>query len=555
MRKILQKMTRRPSSAFEWLKWVSIVSVLCVGVAFTSTTPSSAQSGESTRSPHWWSSIRGNPVHAVEKSEAAIRAQVVHDVMRGIRTKDSPEYAGLKGHKAVALQLELTDEVAIGSSPFDAVYIFVNHWGEASGEASVSEAKSKALRRCGSNCMLYAVDDQMVGLDVISAAVRKRAAKNLKEQVARLSEARVLDLTRNANRALRDGPKFKEEALSYTTISLGYPDHQQDYAAECQNRVFYVFEPVVRAEVPKLRLQLSELAKAGLYGSFQRPIDTINTDRPTPPGTLTDTVMRFARAITPEQIAMAELPANMKDALQGYTIKTVWIEGSARTTHAGIPLLLDEYARPLAIETDKGFFRGIQVRLPDPHIYCLVSMPFGSVAVRFEVDVGDQAAANRVSDALLQSLRGTLMANPIAAAPISNEPFRPGEMGFQRADLPSLILGEPNYERSTYFVSVWTGTSTAPEGNLYSLHRFQGPGDRATTHGASLVTSLRVNHILERAAHRLGDYREPSQQEANRFDGVVRSRVQSAIVNACAALEGRMDGEVCVASFRRKKSR
>ena len=138
-------------------------------------------------------------------------------------------------------------------------------------------------------------------------------------------------------------------------------------------------------------------------------------------------------------------------------------------------------------------------------------------AFRLQLGGGGSKAANRVLDLFLAHIRDELGAPPLSATPILNEPFGPGEFGMVRNELPSVALGEPNYERSTYFVQTWVAKSENPFGSLYGRQDFQGVGEASIRDGDDVRLFLKVKHIFTRAKHRLGAYEEPSRQEAERY--------------------------------------
>src|SRR5258706_3273002 len=245
-------------------------------------------------SAEWWQNVAGMPYRAPVESEASLNARAQKAGSGALeRLQNWQPYEAVKAHKALAIEVDAFANV-LTSDVNHPIYIHVGYWGGGWEADSLEEAKAMALKNCKGECIIYMEEDNVVGLDTVVARYKTAEKEYLAEQQARLRKATVLDLIGNARAQLRQGVHSVRGALGNPTPNIGYPDHQQDYAAICQDRVFYVLKTVPQAQVNVLHGQLLLIAEAGLYGRFQRSVDTIKPYANAPAGRPTNTVMRFA---------------------------------------------------------------------------------------------------------------------------------------------------------------------------------------------------------------------------------------------------------------------
>lgn len=203
---------------------------------------------------------------------------------------------------------------------------------------------------------------------------------------------------------------------------------------------------------------------------------------------------------------------------------------------------------PVAIQTDKALFLGVEVRMPPIQGGCYVSKPFAGKAIDVAGCGADRSCILRSLNGLLSSLRKTFSAAPILAEQIHGSVAAPGEIEMARERKPSKILGAPYYELSTYFFETWIAEDEDPYGSLYGRHHFKGENGVQRvgeyTEKASLVF-LRVDHIFTRSVHRNGVYSEPEPNEIARMESAVKSATTSAIAHACKGIHGVFEEPVC----------
>ena len=228
----------------------------------------------------------------------------------------------------------------------------------------------------------------------------------------------------------------------------------------------------------RYRKELARIVRARLYGPYRRTVDTKIKYNDPQPGQRATRQVRFTKVIAETSTRSPVLPANIISDLKNETVTRMWLEGSARVTQEGIPLNSGDLLRPMAVETNRHLYQGIEVHL-HRDFGCNVSMSFGKAIVEFNVNPHDRTSADLVLKTILDRVAKQLQADPIAADAISNEPFGPGELGFKRYDQPSKVLGGANYEKSAYLVETWVAGTEHPVTNLYALSEFEGVGPRA----------------------------------------------------------------------------
>jgi hypothetical protein len=455
------------------------------------------------------------------------------------------DYDGLPNHKALAIRY------AIFANPFvpelyrhKAIEVNIGFWGGAWEFESVKLARERALTKCSGECIIYAEDNEKVGLEEVVDKYVKVQKAFLATEAQRYERAEFVSMRKRATDALTQTVKI---ALAPPTpLKVGYPDWQQDYAEVCQNRIFYGLRLIAGDAADGFRSELDAITRSGLYGRYVRSVNTVRNFTESSPGREMTNQMRFTMARDFSADPSFELPSNLSEVLKNEKITRVWLEGSVRVTSDGLPLAVDEYMSPLAVETGSHLYEGIEVRMPDGTGDCYVSLPFSGEALRFQVRDGDTGSATNALNLLLTSVRSKLEASPFLARPILNEAFAPGEFGMVRNEQPSNVLGAPNYERSTYLVQTWVAPSVDPFYSLYRRLDFQGVGAASLRDGGNVHAFLKVQHIFTAATHRLGEYREPSREAVERFEQLLTVSVAQAIEKACEEISGQMDNHICV---------
>lgn len=330
-------------------------------------------------------------------------------------------------------------------------------------------------------------------------------------------------------------------------IRVGYPDEQQDYASSCQDRVFYALIPLDKNEQQQARHQLRHLTSLTYYGFYSRSVNTIKFFMNPKPGVMSTRMARFAVA---KHLAEGEplLPRNLQDALHGQHITDLWLEGSVRITKDGVPLTVDSSMSPLAIKTQTGFYVAVQIKMPDTGVGCMVVAPFQKQVLDYSVCYADPACANHVLSAVLGALQVAFEKAPIAAAPIVNEAFAPGELGLQRQYEPSKVLGPPYYEYSTYSVETWTASEAEPLYDLYDRSLFKGTGAAAQggSNSKALFLYLKVTYFLTQTPNKNGAYTEPADVQVKEYDAAVQAATLSALADACKKLKGTEHASLCI---------
>jgi hypothetical protein len=114
-------------------------------------------------------------------------------------------------------------------------------------------------------------------------------------------------------------------------IKIGYPDDQQDYSSACQERVFYGLIPVKESDIESYKDKLVKLEEVGLYGSYQRSLNTV-LDYTTPrEGRMMDRIAKFTDKYIFSSDPLSDnsliLPKNIKDVLSGEIVREIWVEG------------------------------------------------------------------------------------------------------------------------------------------------------------------------------------------------------------------------------------
>jgi hypothetical protein len=468
------------------------------------------------------------------------------------------DYSALKQHKAVAVQYRGTDVNPFVPYLYQREYIFpsVGYWGGEWDTDRLEEAKADALKQCGvggAGCMLFLEDDAVLVPDKMVSDYIKTRDDFVHGQNEKLGKAdklvlldRAVTLTASAN--IESADHFSPP--SNAALKVGYPDWQQDYASACQDRVFYALLPQDPQDIAQAQANLSHVNQTGIYGRYDRRVDTVKDFTTTYKDHLMEHMARFTRryefASDPVASKRVVLPKNLQDALAGEVIKELWVEGAVRITHDDLPLILGDRLSPVALRTDRGFYLGVQIKMPDEGFgECYVSKPFSGKVLELTGLVSTPAYAQKALSTLLGSIKSVFAAEPIAADPIVTEAFGPGEFGMNREHKPSYLLGAPYYESSTYTVETWAAEEDDPFGSLYGRESFKGTSSDHLRRADQIYFFLKVSHVHTRAVHKNDTYSDPSISEIDKIDDGVNKATNKALTGACTSLKGTFDGAMC----------
>lgn len=494
--------------------------------------------------------LRGIPVlSAKPDSFAEAKLYIESEIAKGLPRLQRwrSDFDELKEHKAVAVEYRAPFE-----NPF-APYLYrfkyfapsIGHWGGAWEYDTLEGAKEAALKNCEGSCVIYREDGK---IGVQDHLVQEYISAKKAYFAAKIDELERSTKIVGLERALQASSVPAEVPIKLAPvypIQISYPDHQQDYASACFDHVFYALLPEQEAN---WKTQLKSVVERGSYGTYQRSVNTVlDFDKPRNDRIMTR-MARFASHIhyqeDPVSAKMLKLPRNIADALSGEIIEEIWVEGAVRITSDGLPLVVEEVASPLAIKTNKGFYLGVQIRVPNVNGGCYVSKPFAGKVMDLSKCGDSTSCILGATQVLLETARRTLKEEPFLAHDIDNEPFGPGEFGLKRQFEESKILGPPYYELATYTVQTWAAGSEDPFYSLYRRQDYMGVNPNRRE-GGKLFVFLKISYVLTVSSHKNGTYSEPSMAEISKVDLVTSSKIKEVIQRTCAAVGGQMDGGVC----------
>ena len=272
------------------------------------------------------------------------------------------DFAALKQHKAVAIRYGGTYVNPFVPYLYQREYIEpnVSYWGGAWEYDTLQEARTGALKQCavgGGGCMLFLEDGAVRVPDKMVSDYIKTRHDFVQGQIKNLGKAEKLVLldranTLSASTSIKSTDQFSPP--SNQALSLGYPDWQQDYASVCQDRVFYALLPENEPGVTAARASLAHLDQSGIYGIYDRRVDTVQDFTRSYPNVLMEHMARFTRRYEFASDPLADkrlvLPKNLQDALAGQVIKEIWLEGALRITHDNLPLIFSDVSSPWRCE-------------------------------------------------------------------------------------------------------------------------------------------------------------------------------------------------------------
>jgi hypothetical protein len=485
------------------------------------------------------------------EKRSAIKAKLQLRVMKRLKELQNwpSDYSKLPQNKAIAIRYDEPSENPFVPYLYRKNYIepHISFWGGSWGDKTIEAARSEALKQCGEGCVVYLENDRVQIAERMVDEILKAKQEYVDDQIKALTAAEKLLLIDRAYQAKKVSISRKVSLSPIRPIDIGYPDWQQDYSSVCQDRVFNALIKLNLEEKAYLR-KLRKIVEKGLYDPYDRTVNTTRNFKSPGENAMATHMARFARKYVFKSMNSSKkaltLPQNLSEALSRETIKAIWVEGSVRVTGTGLPLVIDEQVNPLAIKTDKNFYLGVQVRLPDAGDQCYVSKPFSNNVLDISACTTYECAKNAF-DALLGNLKYAFRQVPIQAEEIQNETFAPGEFGMKREYQPSSILGAPYYELSTYTVETWIADRPDPFYSLYQRQKFKGLDKQRFSEGRSSLLFLKVSHVLTTSAHKNGTYSEPTRNQVQKFETIVKGTVENTVVATCNSLRGTMNGTVC----------
>jgi hypothetical protein len=283
--------------------------------------------------------------------------------------------------KAVAIRY---DEMSI--NPFvgfqyrqDYIRPHIGYWGGGWDYSSLEEATASAKKECGEKCIIFLENDNIVGMDrLIDDYIRTRD-RYIEQQLNQIRKAELLlliDRTIVGRPAVM--PRRHVDPVPFPAedqLHIGYPDGARDYLSACGDLIFYALLPVSTTQEAQFVRKLTAMEEMGIYGFYTRSAQVARAFTISSPGRMMDSMARFTKSVTfgsdPKATHRLILPKNLDDALAGQVIKRLWIEGSVRLSPNGVPLVTDMQVSPMAVRTDRTFYAGIEVHIPDDRSSCI----------------------------------------------------------------------------------------------------------------------------------------------------------------------------------------
>lgn len=291
------------------------------------------------------------------------------------------DYASLPREKAVAIRYSgMQDDVFL---PYedrpDYIRPKIDYWGGSWENASLDEAIAGAKKECGEKCIEFFEGDNVVALDDLVTDYITRRNQEIQSQKEEFRNAQLIVLISRPNsRMLSQGNSGRTQIPVpfplEETLHVGYPDSARDNLSWCSHRVFYGLAPVSQSQKASDLRALMLMERKGLYGFYKRSSKSARDFTSSESGRMMDRMARFTRAFhfdaDPLKDQRVVLPNNLSDALKGQKIQRLWIEGSVRVSPKEVPLVVDMEVSPLAVETDRNFYLGVEIRMPDNGATC-----------------------------------------------------------------------------------------------------------------------------------------------------------------------------------------
>jgi len=476
----------------------------------------------------------------------------------------------LKREKVVTIRYDMLVEDLLAPYLYRHRYIdyHISGWGGAWGYKTLDSAKKEALKDCkavpyGDHCKYvnFIIDDQVIVPDSMVDEYLKYKKDFIVRQTDRLKKANSNILIDSAYYFFRQKkgksilPDTNIKLTVPTKLKVFYPDHQQDYASACQDRVFYGMLPAKESEVKSILAKLSLIADSTGYNPYYRSYNTVLNYKDSIPnrykGIYMEKICCFSNHIiyksNPIKDSLLILPMNLAEAFKDQIIQEIWVEGACRYSENGIPLEIGEYARPLAILTNKGLFIGVQFTMPDDGDRCYISKSFKNKVISMALCLNNIECAKSVISALSQAIESKLKSAPFSGVKIQPTTLLEGELDMGRLYQPSQIFGAPYYEFSTYSFKASIAYADNPFYSLYDRQSYRGITEKNVkqTSEQELYAFLEFNYTLKRSVHKNGQYTDPDDQERVKFEIALKQAVNDALLKTCQQLKGKMKGSIC----------
>ena len=515
---------------------------------------------------------------SLEKSAAELRDHYYRAFNSLSEKYQEPPYNLLKGYKAVAACLnEPPNILPSGSGNLHDIFSGLTKkwvkWGKSFECENEEEALHKAVEACKkstpevsqSNCTCTPVlkgDSGVLALPVeyITAyALSKTEAHNKTNAMILEMASKSLLLRRSIDSISRikkiDGIESIHLNLK-RPVKFGYPDADRDYAAACQKRFLYALIKVQSNKKAEVLADLNLLIDIGLYDCYSISVNTTDNPRAIIPGRIMEDQCRYvARVASGEELSDSwdeSFPTNIAEAMKTEKIVEAWGEGVVRVDSRGIPLVVRDEAWPLAIRTEKDLYLGVELILPNFNsINCLLGTAFSRLVFDISACQPIRECSIKVAKELVDSIEKSFSQPPFESSKRqSDKPLPPGEIIMERHRKPSLILGRPYYELSTYTIETWSTDSTIPPpGSAGIRQEFKG------IHPERILFYLTVNHVVTLSVNHKGIYSEPEREQGNKYTDTIRQAIKKSINQACDRVGGKVIDDVCVVKGRIRSSK
>jgi hypothetical protein len=316
-------------------------------------------------------------------------------------------------------------------------------------------------------------------------------------------------------------------------ITVAYPFSDREYAANCWRNDTYDYSIVSTQTSHIAREALDKLVDKGLYGCESAEPDASPRESDSSANGKSE---EYCKYVYSEPLASEDL---LHTSLERKLSPTrAWVEVTARVQPNGRVLELLPYVRPIGFETPTGLFLGFEVHWPIPDWACGVIAVVPGQEILSVDGCTKSICTKPLQNRFFQEVRSALSKAPIGA--IEGNSIGPDETLLTREMQPSLVLGEPYYECSTYLVRPYSADADSVLQDVLS-------DTRGTGHGMNLY--LNIAHILTVTPNKLDLCKEPTPGQTQMYATVMATTLAKIIVDACNDIHGQMREQVCHASM------